>query len=208
MGSVAKVRERLQVPAALSALGVRRDRPVMVLVGGAGGMAARDVEDIAALFRIVVFPVLDRHGAAVLDGGTDSGVMRAVGRARAAAGAGFPLVGVAAEGTVDGSKGTDSSEDGTALEPNHTHLILVPGKRWGDESQWLTHVATAIAGSRPSVTLVVNGGRITIEDVERSLAAGRPVVVLAGTGRTADAVAGAAAGHGGAPLIDGLPARP
>jgi hypothetical protein len=40
----------------------------------------------------------------------------------------------------------------------------------------------------------VNGGDITYLDVEHSVAAGRPVVVVAGTGRTADALARAVAG--------------
>ena len=46
------------------------------------------------------------------------------------------------------------------------------------------------------VNLVVNGGEITYDDIDHSIAAHRPAVVLAGTGRTADAVAGAAAGRG------------
>ena len=43
----------------------------------------------------------------------------------------------------------------------------------------------------PSATLLVNGGEIAYADVLGSLDHGRPVVVLAGTGRTADAIAAA-----------------
>jgi hypothetical protein len=71
-------------------------------------------------------------------------------------------------------------------------VILVPGSSWGDESPWLTAIASAIAGEEPSTTLVVNGGETAYADVEQSLAAGRPVLVLAGRGRTADAIAAAA----------------
>jgi hypothetical protein len=42
---------------------------------------------------------------------------------------------------------------------------------------------------------LVNGGEIAYEDVAESLTRGRPVVVLAGTGRTADAIAAARAGR-------------
>jgi hypothetical protein len=69
-------------------------------------------------------------------------------------------------------------------------VVLVPG----DESPWLDRVATAIAAGRPSATLLVNGGSITYDDVERSLASRRPVLVLAGTGRAADEVTLARAG--------------
>ena len=73
-------------------------------------------------------------------------------------------------------------------------MILVPGQTWGDESPWLSLVATAIADGQPSVTLVVNGGQITYDDIEHSLQADRPVIILAGTGRAADTIAAAARG--------------
>lgn len=67
------------------------------------------------------------------------------------------------------------------------------------ESLWLAEVADVIADDRPSATLVVNGGEITCDDVARSVARRRPVLVLAGTGRTIDAIAAAVAGHGDEP---------
>jgi hypothetical protein len=175
------------LPAALDALAVGRGRPVLVLVGGAGGMSQEDLSRTAEVLSRQVVPVLARLGAAVVDGGTDSGVMRAIGQARSAAGADFPLIGVAAEGTVSGA------ED---IEPGHSHVILVPGDSWGDESPWLADVADAVAGPAPSATLVINGGAIAYDDIARSLERHRPVIVLAGTGRTADAIAAAVAGEG------------
>lgn len=179
--------------AGVDALGLRRGRPVVVLVGGAGGMAAGDRALVDDVVRRSVFPLLERFDAVVVDGGTDSGVMRVVGRARAAGGDRFPLVGVVARGTVaaPGSGGGDAG----VLEPFHTHVLLVPGSEWGDESPWLVDVASVLADGAPTVTLVVNGGAITYDDIDRSLDAGRPVVVLAGTGRAADAVAAASAGR-------------
>ena len=64
---------------------------------------------------------------------------------------------------------------------------------WGDEVPWLGRVASAVAGSRASATLLVNGGEIAYLDMADSLSRDRPVVVLAGSGRTADDVAAAAA---------------
>jgi hypothetical protein len=76
-----------------------------------------------------------------------------------------------------------------ALEAHHTHFLFVPGEKWGDESPWLSMVATALAGSAPSATLLVNGGDVSRRDVALSLQARRPVVVVAGTGRLADELA-------------------
>src|SRR5690348_6240612 len=95
----ARVRKPADLAPALRSLGIGLDRPVLVSVGGADGMTAGDLAKVAeALERIA--PVLDRWNAVVVDGATDSGVMRVVGQVRQATGARFPLVGVAAGGTV------------------------------------------------------------------------------------------------------------
>ncbi|WP_254721889.1 DUF4231 domain-containing protein [Kovacikia minuta] len=79
--------------------------------------------------------------------------------------------------------------EGTALEPNHTHFVFAPGNKWGDESPWLTTIATTLAGDRRSLTLLINGGEIALVEVVESVKAGRPVVVIAGSGRLADEIA-------------------
>src|SRR5215471_18608974 len=94
-----RVRAPAQLSGALCSLGIGLNRPVLVSVGGAEGMSADDFAVAAqALERIA--PVLDRWNVVVVDGGTDSGVMRVAGQVREATGAKFALVGVAAEGTV------------------------------------------------------------------------------------------------------------
>ncbi|SDZ19442.1 hypothetical protein SAMN05660209_04989 [Geodermatophilus africanus] len=197
------------LPTTLDRLGILRGRPVLALVGGAAGMDGIHLQLVDEVFRSAVIPVVDGCGGAVVDGGTDAGIMRLIGQVRSASGASFPLVGVAAEGTVAAASGAQPKGGDTAeLEPHHTHVILVPGDSWGDESPWLAAVVSAIAGGKPSATLVVNGGEITYADVERSLAGGRPVLVLAGTGRTADAVAAAAAGKTADPRAVRLAASP
>jgi len=117
--------------------------------------------------------------------------MRMMGEARHVAGANFPLIGVAPEGKVCAQPSVTGAR-AAKIESRHSHVILVPGDSWGDESPWLAKVAEVVAGTAPSATLVVNGGAITYQDIAHSLARGRPVVVLAGTGRTADAIATAA----------------
>ena len=202
----ARVAEPGDVPAVLKDLGIASGRPVLVLVGGAGGMPAEQMTALAADFGYLV-SALGGWGAAVVDGGTDSGVMHVIGRAYDAAGASFPLVGVAAEGTVI-VPGTPPAPDAAPLDPHHTQVILVPGDDWGDESPWLSRVAAAIADGAPSLTLVVNGGEIAYEDIRHSLQAGRPVIVLAGTGRTADAIAAAARGQQADPRAARIAASP
>lgn len=194
---IAGVRE---VPDALAALGVQGERPVLVSVGGAGGMSEADRSRVEQVVREWLVPVLERHEAAVVDGGTDAGVMQMAGRAREACAARFPLVGVAAVGTVRLPGREPAGADAADLEPHHTGVVVVPGTAWGDESGWIADVARRLAGGRPSATLVINGGAITLQDVENSLAGQRPVLVVRGTGRTADTIAQAVAD--GAPPDD------
>jgi SLOG in TRPM, prokaryote len=117
--------------------------------------------------------------------------MRFMGQARASIVGTFPLVGVLPAEKIMVPDGMPDLE----LESNHTHFVFSPGKEWGDESPWLARVASELSGDTPSLTLLANGGNIAWRDVAASLAQGRPVVVMAGSGRTADILAGEICGH-------------
>jgi len=79
-------------------------------------------------------------------------------------------------------------EPASILEANHTHFFLTPGNNWGDESSWISKIATVIAIEKKSITVLVNGGKISRSDVEYSLLANRPTFVMRGTGRLADEI--------------------
>lgn len=120
-----------EIAAALDSAGLRLDRAVIVLVGGAGTMGEKEFETVAQALRDEVVPVAERRDAVVIDGGTDSGVMQLIGRARSTLGGRFPLMGVALEGTVLVPGAGAPSPDAVKLEPNHTLFLLVPGTQWG-----------------------------------------------------------------------------
>lgn len=187
----ARIADRDALAAAVDEFGLTGPRPVVAVVGGAGGMTGGDLDRARAVVAEGLLPALAGTRAVVVDGGTDIGVMRLTGRARD----GFPLLGVAVEQTVVLPGRTAGPGPAAPLEPHHTHFLLVPGTRWGQETPWLAETASVVAGAAPSVTLLINGGDIAAEDVGHSVRAGRPVLVLAGTGRLADRIA--AARHGG-----------
>lgn len=176
------------VPTAVAALGLRLPRPVLALAGGASGLTGETAARLTTVFTDLIVPAVRAHDAVAVDGGTDSGVMRLLGRAAD----GLPLVGVAALNTVTypGHEGAPIP-DAAPLEPHHTHFVLVRSALgWGDEAPYLAAVASAVAGGRPGVTVLANGGELTLDDAEHSVARGRPLLVLAGTGRSADRIAG------------------
>ncbi len=191
-GAVAAVVDSLEeVPAAVGSLELGGPRPVVAVVGGAGNLTGGS--RLTAVFTDLLAPALRAHDAVAVDGGTDAGVMRLLGRARS----GFPLVGVATRGTVTFPGHHGANPGAAPLEAHHSHFVLTPGDTWGDEAPYLAAVAGAIARDRPSVTVLINGGEIALSDAEHSLALGRPVLVLAGSGRAADTIAAAASDPAG-----------
>jgi hypothetical protein len=167
-------------------------RASLIVIGGADGMSRRDLRRLRPLFSGVLAELAWWFRAAVIDGGTDTGVMRLMGRARATSGHAFPLVGVAPS-TLVALPGQPARPGAAELEPNHTHFVLVPGDNWGDEGPWLARLGEMVGDS--TATVLVNGGDISRRDAELCVADGRPLIVLAGSGRTADALADAAAGR-------------
>lgn len=181
--------EPVELDAALAAVGLTDPRPVLVLVGGAANLSEAVAPALLTLFERIA-PELDALGAAVIDGGTAFGVMALMGRARLSTGARFPLIGIAPQGAVaidTGKPDQPSGKDGKArLDPNHTHFMLVPGDGWGEESPWISAVADRLARGRGTLMLVAAGGEITRLDVMHRLRTGGRVLVLAGSGGTAD----------------------
>ncbi|HEX2027884.1 MAG TPA: hypothetical protein VHF25_07770 [Nitriliruptorales bacterium] len=179
---------------ALVWLGLQPSRPTIVLVGGAAALGDDDLHRLRPLFEAAIVPAAAAAGAFVVDGGTDVGVIRLMGTTRADQSATFPLIGVAAVGTV-ALPGEEAEPHGEALEPHHTHFLLVPGSRWGDECRWLARTATRLSLGKPSLTILVNGGEISLRDVRASIEEGRPVLAIGRTGRLAERVVREVRGH-------------
>jgi len=165
---------------AWQSLGFEKEQPVIVIVGGAGGMDADAIARVQAFFENHLVPFAMKKNAAIIDGGTDSGVMASIGRARKLTGSNFPLVGIIAR---------DVDTIMTMLEPHHTHFIFGPGSNWGDEVEWIAASASALSGSQASIAILINGGQIAWNDARLNIQYGRQVLIAEGTGRTADVIA-------------------
>lgn len=189
-----RVSTMTELPSALGALGLRAPRATVVVVGGADGLDDAAMNRLRVLFTSAVVPVIQKRGAVGVDGGTLAGIMRLFGEAYSALAATFPLMGVASAGTVQLPGQPPPRTDAAELEPHHTHFVIVPGDEFGAESPWIARTATVLTRGAPSITLLLNGGQIAYFDAEQSVQAGREVVVVDGSGRTADALAAALAG--------------
>lgn len=179
----------------LAALGLHPAHATLVIVGGASGLDEVRYTQLQTLFERVLAPLAQSLQLNVVDGGTDTGVMRLMGRARTHIRGSFPLIGVAPQGLAYLPGEEPPQPDAAPIELHHTHCLLIPGQQWGDESPWIAAVASQLAAHSPSITVLVNGGDVTWQDACASTEAGREVVIMAGSGRAADTLADALSGQ-------------
>jgi hypothetical protein len=176
------------------ALGFNEPRPAIFISGGASGMSEKDVQMTKQIVANGIARFAQEYQAVVIDGGTESGVMKMIGDARRDGNYNFPLIGIAPLAKVD-YPGHENPNKEASLENGHSHFVLVDGKEWGDESSTIVNLTHAISGGgeKKALGIVINGGKITRQDVY--LATGRernlPILVLEGSGRFADELASA-----------------
>lgn len=166
---------------ALEELQIPRPQTVIVLVGGASGIAQLDESAVDKAVGIVARLAEETHSV-VVDGGTQAGIMTEIGKQRIQNNYSFPLIGVLFDGRLM------KKEPQAVLDPNHSHFFLIPGEVRGAESAWISKIATNIAGGKKSITVLVNGGKVSRTDIENSLLENRPAFVMRGTGRLADEI--------------------
>lgn len=178
--------------AIITTLELETPRPAIFITGGASLMSEEDVERTREIIEQGVAHFANRHNVTIVDGGTEAGVMQMIGDARQKLAYSFPLVGVSPAGKVK-YPGKDGTEEQTDLEDSHSHFVLVETDDWGGESETLINLTRAIAaGQFKAVGVLINGGAIAMKEVFLATTQGPhrlPIIVLEGSGRTADDVA-------------------
>lgn len=181
------VRARAGDPPAdlLAAAGMRVTvpRPVLVVCGGASDLKGEELAHTERTLGPAVRAAATMTGAAVVDGGTDAGVMSLVGAARSVDGEIPLLIGVAPAGLV-ALPGEPEAE--ATLEPHHSHFVLADCAAWGCETRLLVDVATALAGGGPLAMVLAGGGEVTRSEAVEAARRGWPMFVLAGSGGASD----------------------
>ena len=166
---------------AIEELHISHPKTVIVLVGGAGGIGWLDKFPMRKAIGIVA-RLADETQSIVIDGGTQAGIMTEMGKQRKRNSFSFLLIGVVFDSLLM------KEDPQSILDPNHTHFFMIPGQDWGDESAWISKIATHVAGDKKSITILVNGGKISRTDVENSLMENRTTFVMRGTGRLANEI--------------------
>jgi hypothetical protein len=184
----------------LAALGLEPPRRVIVVNGGTSSLP----DDTAALLTAAMAGIVEAAeatDAVLITGGTDAGIFAVLGGVLQDRQGAPPTVGVAPERRVSTAEPTAAAPeappaagpdlgDTVGIEPHHSHVVLTVGDEWGDETPTLLALVDRLTapGAR-SVAVIAGGGKGTEVELEGHLAAGRPVVVLEGSGRLADRAA-------------------
>jgi SLOG in TRPM, prokaryote len=183
----------------LAALRLPAPRGTIVVNGSVAALEQELGERLAAVVGTDgLAGAVEREGLTAVTGATDAGIFSILGQAMA--GGPAPLVGVAPRRLVTWPGRLPAAlgwldRGRVPLEPHHSHFVLVDGHEWGDETPALLALARALHVLAPSVAVVCGGGPVTRNEVLGHVRDGRPVVVLAGSGRFADELAAAMNGH-------------
>jgi hypothetical protein len=180
------------VQQSIAELKLNESYPVIVLIGG---YVQNEHADITQKAVHAIAKIAEEQKALVICGATNLGVMSLIGKIRIEKQYAFPLLGITVGSLVTWPGGPRSGrflwwgKKRWQLAPGYSHLILTPGKEFGDESPWIVDAATVLSKGKRSVTVLIEGGAIARKDINLSLKANRTVIALAGTGRLADELA-------------------
>ena len=168
---------------------VRAEADVFVfLAGGASKMQDHDKAHLLELFDALRLISEKGIRLAVGDGGTHAGIMAASGAARQASGNAFDLIGVAPAAEIP-------PRGDTPVDPHHSDVVAVENPAWepsngwwGSETPTMYQIFARLSEGRRSVAVIANGGGVTLDEIDENIRATRPIVLVAGSGRAADAV--------------------
>jgi hypothetical protein len=174
-------------------------RGVVSVSGGASAFPTDAAADMARLVDNLVHVAFE-HRLMLVDGGTAAGVMHMLGVSYAAAATtrtnAPPLLGFVPSALVT-HNGNGECANLTPIEPHHPFIVMVQdGKAWGDEVDCMSAFIQHIAQRVSALTIVANGGLITLAEVEQSVRRGTPVLLLEGSQRCVALIRAAVAGSG------------
>ncbi|WP_375437795.1 DUF4231 domain-containing protein [uncultured Hymenobacter sp.] len=191
--------------AVLSELAIGPYKAVLGLIGAADSIDQAVLPKLTQFFNRGIARAALEADAVLVDGGTQAGVMNLVGEGVASRGGYSTLIGVAPAALVTYPGNLAA---GVPLEVNHSHFVLVEGNSWGSETSMLFGLVQALAvktetppqtrkptapttSQVPALMVLVGGGPTAMQEVVRAVRLQLPLLVIAGSGGLADALAAA-----------------
>jgi len=176
-------------------------RGVISISGGAKKFPRQIIKQTIRLAEEVIAPLAFEENLLVVDGGTESGVMKIVGKAFEKAryrhaiiigdSCQNPLLGVVPERKVAYPGTRRSAQTYVPLDQNHFYFVMVmDASHWGEEVACMFSFLDYLTGQKrvPVVNLIANGGRITIKEAFHTVQQRQHLIVLEGSKRATEAI--------------------
>jgi hypothetical protein len=196
--------------ALLTALNLPDFPALLILIGSAGNLDQVLEPELNRLFNLGIAPAILESGAVVIDGGTDAGVMRLMGKSVGVRKGLMPLIGVSPDlmVTYPGMSHSATIQDQAPLEPHHSHFVLTAGTAWGDETATFFDLAAALLerdkvtrkptrwpkqtvadpGKVKGLGLLIGGETVSRREMLCMVRMGIGVIVVGGSGGLADEI--------------------
>jgi len=185
-----RVHRNVDIALVTHLLGFTEFYPVIFISGGASGMSEADQQHTKTIIDGIA-QFAEERKAIIIDGGTESGIMKMIGDTRGTLHYHFPLVGVSPLGRISYPGYTNPRQE-AFLEDSHSHFVLVDGEEWGSESEMILRLTRALSGSgtKPAAGVLINGGKIALREIYLASTKRQklPIIVLEGSGRAADEI--------------------
>lgn len=189
----------------LNACGLQKPQVLLSVTGGAQDfkMLSSKLEQI---FTRGLMLAAQNSNAWIVTGGLDAGVMKFVGDSAREQDNPVPIIGIATfskvshndkllagNPTVEYSPEKPNDDAGAALNPDHSHFVLIQSKenKWGQEIKFRTELEDFFSREWhvPLVLVAINGGPGTLQTVAEGAQKKFPIIIVEGSGRASDAMA-------------------
>jgi hypothetical protein len=162
--------------------------PTLILSGNASSLGQEQTRAITTFFEHLAAGLGYLAGRyAILDGGTDKGVIHLLGDA-------LERTGTLPERYIGVFPRFYYDKHPDRVEPHHTHIFLTDGE-FGEEVPVMGQIRQAICRPAHTCLLLVDGGRIALLDMAEHARADIPLYVLLGSGILPQGFADAQAGN-------------
>ena len=177
----------------LSKLNISKSQAVFVLCGSTIKLGTKVKNRLQELISRGVAKAAVDTEALIIDGGTRAGVIELMGKGVEDRGRKTILIGVSPIGKVKHPQLPDyeDSEDNVALDPNHSHFVLVENDQWGSETKTMFELARFSSEDENKIITILAGGNPEGVALDEALATVRnnwPLLVIEGSGRLADEI--------------------
>lgn len=183
--SVVRVAEGIPASQIVSTFGIMYPRAVLVLNGGTAELEDVLAHQLQHHIAETVAQVAAAEQIMLITGGTAAGVFGLLSQGLRRWGRTAPCIGVAVDALT---QRPGHPQGDVPLDPYHSHFVLVEGRQWGDETRVMYALVDELTQHCRSAAVFAGGGQIVIREMQANVIRGRDMLLLAGSGRTTDAV--------------------